>query len=291
MSPEERDDELLQKYLDGDSALSRLYRLGAREKPDAQLDAKILAAARRSLTRKSSVARSPFARNWVVPTSLAAVVVLSVSVLLLVPDPGGGPTLDIDGAGKQAPAPMTNAPGDASRAAAPRPAPASAPPAASAGGRRDQTLEAETKAGEESTSGSAPRQSTISGQDANGGIGKRERKPRTAERKSSDAGAAQVLPQALPQASSAGSIAEQDAAKTDREALPAVQPSPVVPHPEPPMSVQDEPRAWLHYIEALLDEQDDETGARSNLRAFIYRYPDIPLPTRLANLAASMPAP
>ena len=83
MSPEERDDKLLQEYLAGDSALSRLYRDRATEQPDAHLDATIRARAHAAVARDARVAHSPFARNWMVPTSLAAVLVLSVSVVVL----------------------------------------------------------------------------------------------------------------------------------------------------------------------------------------------------------------
>lgn len=90
--PDNRDDEeLLREYLEGDSQLSRLYRRHADELPDPGLDARIRARARDALSRKA--ARSPFAGHWVVPVSLAAVVVLSVSVVLLLPHPGSPPTI------------------------------------------------------------------------------------------------------------------------------------------------------------------------------------------------------
>jgi hypothetical protein len=97
MNPEERDEEMLREFLEGDSALSRIYRRDANEKPSAQLDETILAAARRNLARTSRVAHSPFARHWVMPISLAAVLVLSVSVVLLTPDPVRQPGVEIDG--------------------------------------------------------------------------------------------------------------------------------------------------------------------------------------------------
>jgi len=97
MNPEERDEEMLREFLEGDSELSRLYRRDAHEEPTAQLDKTILAEARRNLARTRRVAHSPFARHWVVPTSLAAVLVLSVSVVLLTPDPARQPGVEIDG--------------------------------------------------------------------------------------------------------------------------------------------------------------------------------------------------
>ncbi len=119
MNPEERDEEMLREFLEGDSALSRLYRRDAHEEPNAELDATILAEARRNLARTSHVAHSPFARHWVVPTSLAAVLVLSVSVVLLTPDPVRHPGVEFDGvaespapAGSLADAPETAASGE-----------------------------------------------------------------------------------------------------------------------------------------------------------------------------------
>ncbi|GMQ95790.1 MAG: hypothetical protein BMS9Abin14_249 [Gammaproteobacteria bacterium] len=94
MNPDERDQELLREYLKGGSALSRLYRRDADEQPDTHIDARILAEARRAVAPKRRVVRSPFARHWMVPTSLAAVLVLSVSVVLLMPDPALEPAVE-----------------------------------------------------------------------------------------------------------------------------------------------------------------------------------------------------
>ncbi len=65
MNPEERDEEMLREFLEGDSPLSRLYRRDAHEEPNAQLDATIRAEARRNLARTRRMAHSPFARHLV----------------------------------------------------------------------------------------------------------------------------------------------------------------------------------------------------------------------------------
>jgi uncharacterized membrane protein (UPF0127 family) len=57
--------------------LSRVYRLGANEEPPAHLDAAILAQARDAVAPRRS-----FGARWMVPLSSAAVVVLSVSLLV-----------------------------------------------------------------------------------------------------------------------------------------------------------------------------------------------------------------
>ena len=59
------------------------------------------------------------------------------------------------------------------------------------------------------------------------------------------------------------------------------------PRPVPGAAVRDDPRAWLRFIETLLDQQNPE-GAKSNLRAFRSQYPDFPLPASLVPLAAAL---
>lgn len=67
-----------------DEELSRLYRAGAREEPPAELDRRILAAARQQALRGRRPRLRPLSSAWTVPVSLAAVIVLSVSLVLVV---------------------------------------------------------------------------------------------------------------------------------------------------------------------------------------------------------------
>ena len=60
--------------------LSRLYEVGAKEEPTAELDATILNAARESV--KSTSGRYPFSGGWRVPASLAAVLLVGLAVIL-----------------------------------------------------------------------------------------------------------------------------------------------------------------------------------------------------------------
>ncbi len=76
-------DRSLDEYLRGDSPVSRAYREEAQELPPAHLDARILAEANRAGTAAKRVAKSPFSSYWMVPASLAAVLVLAVSVVVL----------------------------------------------------------------------------------------------------------------------------------------------------------------------------------------------------------------
>lgn len=71
-----------------DPRLDRLYHEAAREAPPAHLDARILAAARREAGARPRTLTSTL-RRWHVPVSIAAVVILSVSLVILVREEGG----------------------------------------------------------------------------------------------------------------------------------------------------------------------------------------------------------
>ena len=263
MNPEERDEEMLREFLAGDSPLSRLYRRDAQEQPTAQLDAAILAAARRNLAPKSRVAHGPFARHWVVPASLAAVLVLSVSVVLLTPDLVRRPGVDFDDA---ADTPLI-----------PKPAM-----------DREQDSAAEDRSTGGRASGLVPLQAPAKQQRAHEPVGKfsekRERKALQLE----NAPASEQLSRPVP-ATGAG-VAEETAAPSASRAVaePLAEPTPG-PQGRPADTVQADPAAWLRFVESLLKEQNPQ-AARSNLRAFRARYPNFPLPAALMPLAASLDA-
>lgn len=71
-----------------DLQLSRCYREVAREEPPLRLDAAILAAARREVGAGPRPAALRWLRSWRLPMSIAAVVVLSVSVVTLMREEG-----------------------------------------------------------------------------------------------------------------------------------------------------------------------------------------------------------
>jgi hypothetical protein len=81
-----QDEQNLEEYLQGDSALSRAY--GAEQKAQApgHLDKAILSAANEAVKTKHSpkVAYSPFARSWYMPASMAAVLMLCVSLVFTI---------------------------------------------------------------------------------------------------------------------------------------------------------------------------------------------------------------
>ena len=71
-----------------DARLDRLYREAAGDAPPARVDAAILAAAHREAGARPRPATSKL-RRWSVPVSIAAVVVLSFSLVTLVQEEGG----------------------------------------------------------------------------------------------------------------------------------------------------------------------------------------------------------
>ena len=75
-------------YGERNPGLDRLYRAAGHEEPPARLDAAILAAARREVGARPHSLSSGL-RRWRVPVSIAAVVVLSVSLVTLVKEEGG----------------------------------------------------------------------------------------------------------------------------------------------------------------------------------------------------------
>ena len=88
MTPEERNGSAVGGGVERDPRLDRAYRAGAREEPPAHLDAAILAAARREV----GAGPRPLAARlhaWRLPVSIAAVVVLSVSVVTVMREEGG----------------------------------------------------------------------------------------------------------------------------------------------------------------------------------------------------------
>lgn len=72
--------------LPGEADVTRVYHAGARDEPPAALDHKILAAAQQAVD--TSGPRATFGSRWAIPLSVAAVMLLSVGVLLQMRAPG-----------------------------------------------------------------------------------------------------------------------------------------------------------------------------------------------------------
>ena len=77
-------DKALEDYLAGDSEISSLYHEADAEQPPAALDAAILAAARKATGSRPHPSTSPFSgNNWILPSSVAALLVITVGLVHL----------------------------------------------------------------------------------------------------------------------------------------------------------------------------------------------------------------
>lgn len=74
------------ELLPGEAEVARTYRAAAKDEPSPSLDAKILAEAQRAVAKPKP--HGPFAGRWALPLSTAAMVVLSVGVVLLLNERG-----------------------------------------------------------------------------------------------------------------------------------------------------------------------------------------------------------
>ena len=72
--------------LPGEAEMARAYRAAAQDAPPASLDVRILAEAQRAVAKPK--ARGPFGGHWAIPLSTAAVIVLSLGVVLLMTKQG-----------------------------------------------------------------------------------------------------------------------------------------------------------------------------------------------------------
>lgn len=108
------------QYLRGDSAVSRAYRRASKDVPPAALDERILAESRKTVRRGGI---SPFGSDWRAPLAVAAVVVLSVVLVLFMGEQGVTPVSEAPLAEK-AQAPVTRSDADRARRARSAPAPA-----------------------------------------------------------------------------------------------------------------------------------------------------------------------
>ena len=293
-------DDILETYLEGGSELSRAYREEAREEPPAHLDRRIRLAAHHGM-RSVRGAHGPFARSWAVPVSLAAVLVLSVSVVLLMsppdavdptpselpstaaPSPGLGDGRGNgrvsgqgagQGAGEKAGAPYST---DELRREAQRPRESAEPlgaepPAAASGAARERAPTPEPGDALPATPAPrfapAPAPSTSAPRRLDGADLMKEEAERT-PRQHAPAAPASAGDGAL-------DLARPPRVGTEKRAAPSAA------------QREADPQAWLRAIEALLDE-GDTAAARAELAAFIAAYPGHPLGERLQALREGDP--
>lgn len=84
-----KEDKLLEEYLQGKSELSRLYAEEGKDTVPEYLDEAILAAAKMEVGTGPKPSLAPFSSSWQIPMSLAAVLVLSVGLVLTLYDERG----------------------------------------------------------------------------------------------------------------------------------------------------------------------------------------------------------
>ncbi len=82
---EPKDNQILEGYLKGQSELSKQYRAESGNEPPDHLDAAILSAAKKAVENRGTGA-GPSTTRWYVPLSLAAVLVISFSLVFRVYD-------------------------------------------------------------------------------------------------------------------------------------------------------------------------------------------------------------
>lgn len=270
---------------EGDRNLSRLYRAGAREEPPAWLDAKVLAEAK--LTAPAQSRRRAFAAaRWGAPLALAAVLVLSVSLVMLVgtDDPGTGAHVT--------PAPRPATPLSAE---APPPAPGElssiTPPAQPQEVPRRAQAEADSRP--QAAEPQAKRRERLLAPRQDEHIILHTEKRAAPQAEVSPAPAAHAPadpPPVAAAASSARDKAEAPMAAAQPEAKARSTPPPA---PQAGASALPErgattaergesgdPEKWLREIERLRREGHDQ-AARESLEAFRKRYPDHPIPASL----------
>ena len=91
MSTKEPGDRAVDRYLQGDSALSKVYRGAASEAPPSELDAAILHKARHAVEAQVLMRRRRALQRWLVPTSLAAALILTVGLVTFMYERNGAP--------------------------------------------------------------------------------------------------------------------------------------------------------------------------------------------------------
>ncbi len=286
---------------DRNPGLDRIYRAAGGENPPAHLDAAILAAAHRE-ARARPRTQPAVLRRWHLPVSIAAIVVLSVSVVSLVNEEGGETLM------QASPQP---APAEPPVAQPARPAPvlpemerARAPAAAPATIRPAQRQEAPTdapvalgKMADSAASGAGPMPSQAQGAGAASATDAAARSqpqpfrdaPSPSERRAA----------AAPQAAPAEDVAARALAAAERGVAPMV----AAPAPEPARAramvqarkeaatgndklpvwqgfEKEPPQKWLEKI-AELKQQERAAEAVAMLAEFKRRFPNHPLPPGL----------
>lgn len=258
-----------------DGAIDKAYRETAREAPPRVLDDRILAAAHRAVGARPAPARPDWTRRWRVPLSIAATVILSATITLLVYETEEAPP-------SQPRSDRATEPAPAARNAAPEPEAQTAPqrrearprePAA-AGGVAPSAPSPVPSAAEERKQQSAPAQERDSLRDQSVPLAK-ERAPAAP---ASAAPKPEAMPAPQPQAMPAPRPVPPSEAPGKLEAAPAAPPAGAAVSVPTPQRVT--PEDWVAEIRRLKREGRDAEAA-TLLTELTKRFPDFVLPDDL----------
>lgn len=281
-----------------DLRLAQLYRAGSVEEPPVHLDAAILAAARREVGARPKRLGASL-RAWRVPVSIAAVIVLSVSLVTLMMEEGADRVTEIppavppaaqppapppaavkaesreltggQRAAEAAKAPVKPTPEPARRAAAPPAGPVvsqEAPAAVPAPGRAAEPFPGagkERREADELPRRSAPVEAKPDAASA----------PRPDHEGPAPAGALSAPPAAKAPAEAARARSEAGAPRIERQAAAGLQKSALLRELD-----GEPPEKWLKRIEELR-RQGEAALAEEVLVEFKRRFPNHPLPPGL----------
>ena len=244
------------------SKVSERYRAGAQDEPPTKLDAAILAAARRE------VEQSRPRRNWQMPASIAAMLVIGVSLVLIVRD-------------NEPPLPSLDRPA-ADEAKLAKSAPAQlamkTPPVPRADFRREDRPSRERSVRPDREPMARGEVAAVQGNAVSGAAvqpAPAPAAPAIAEpAKPAEQEQARIA-ESRDLSSSKKSAAVADAAPDTGASVRALR--------KPEAAAPAQPRDWLEEIDGLLRE-GKETEARRRLLDFRQQYPQYPLPERLQAL-------
>ncbi|MGB1801067.1 MAG: hypothetical protein ACPHLK_09595 [Gammaproteobacteria bacterium] len=95
MSKHEQDDKVLNDYLEGHSEISKSYRAVNKAEPSVSVDEKILSAAKNAIAEEESgkLDIKFHKSSWAKPVSIAAVITLSVSLIITMQEQTGQPLI------------------------------------------------------------------------------------------------------------------------------------------------------------------------------------------------------
>ena len=265
MKPTLPEDHELEKM---SSELSERYRAGAQDEPSARLDAAVLAAARRHVEQPRQ------RRNWQMPVSIAAMLVIGVSLVLLVRDNEPPlPSLDrhaADEAKLAKPAPPNLASKTQPKARAVYP------------GEDRPSRERSTRPDREPIA-----RDEMAAVQENSATGK-STQPAAAPAAPAIAGRVKSAEQEQSPVVESTEVSPGKKAKGLADAATESRVSAQTLHKEGGAAVPVQPQDWLRKIDDLLRDGKD-ADAREQLLGFRKQFPNYPLPQRLQALLPSDP--